>query len=381
MSPRPPRPKVPEPPPRHFLRAFRLALFSERTYDVRKNPTVWLGFVAALPIPVFAVAGDAPPLVLIPSLLAPIFWAAILGAAGRVGLVAQREQRRLENEVRRQKQETATLDRALDEEVHRRMALEEKEQEALRELRLAAAVHRTLIPANVNRRDLEVAVQHIPTAFVGGDYLHATVVADRWAYLAVGDVAGHGVAAALVVARIHGLFRRLTLEQRARPEALLERMNQAAMTLFQHTYFFMTLAIFRLDLKTGVVEYATAGHPAQVLLRCDGTLERLRTPNRLLGMDADIFDDRHPSAMTRLDPGDALVLFSDGLFEIMDPTDGEILGEDGLHERIRSVRGLSPSLMAGEILQDLADFQGSSAFEDDVSLMVALYHGRRGQAT
>jgi serine phosphatase RsbU (regulator of sigma subunit) len=376
----------PELAPRRFLRAFGRALTSDDTYDIRRNPSIWLGFVMALPIPIMTLAASAPPWLVLLSLPAPLFWAVVLGAAGRVGILAQQEKEQLEKEVERTRLEAEKAqhdyeevldeyEEALDEEVERRKVLETREREALSELKLASDVQRTLVPDDIQRPDLEVAVSHIPSTFVGGDYLHAMVVDDRWAYLCIGDVAGHGISAALVVARIHGLVRRLTLERRSRPEAALATLNRAALHILRHTYFFMTFAILRLDLRTGVLEYATAGHPAQVLLRRDGHMELLRTPNRLMGMDADIFSRRRPSDRVQLEPGDSLVLFSDGLFEIEGASDREVLGEQGLHDRIATLRGLSPRLMAGEILQDLADFQGRSTFEDDVSLMVAQYNG------
>ena len=148
------------------------------------------------------------------------------------------------------------------------------------------------------------------------------------------------------------------------------------MAILKHTYFFMTFGVFRLDLETGQLRYATAGHCPQVLLKRDGELVELQTRNRLLGMDPDVFDGERPSARVQLEPGDTLVLFTDGLFEIPSPDNGEILGEEGLHERLRSLNGLDPQLLAGEVLQELADFQGRSTFEDDVSLMVATYRGR-----
>jgi sigma-B regulation protein RsbU (phosphoserine phosphatase) len=175
-----------------------------------------------------------------------------------------------------------------------------------------------------------------------------------------------------VVARIHGVVRRLTLERHT-PEGVLEALNRAALTVFKHTYFFLTFGIFRLDLADGTLEYATAGHPAQILLRRDGRLESLRTPNRLLGMDADIFDTERPSDRLVMEPGDELVLFTDGLFELLGGPGKDVLGEVGLRDRIASLGPLSPGLLAGEILQDLADFTGRSDFEDDVSLMVARY--------
>jgi sigma-B regulation protein RsbU (phosphoserine phosphatase) len=380
---RPPAPtpeRVPEPPRAHaqwaFLRAFRRALTDENTFDLRRNPAIWLGFLLAVPIPLLAFAADAPGWLLLVSIPAPVAWAVVLGAAGRVGILSHLEQQRLMDEVRRAMEEHERTQASLAQESARRAALEERAKEVLSELRLAQSVHSTLVPPNVQRTDVEVAVRQIPCQFVGGDYLHASVVDDRWLYLCVADVSGHGIAAALVVARVHGLVRRFTLERRS-PESILEQLNRSALTIFKHTHFFMTFGVFRLDLKTGVLDYATAGHPAQVLLRADGRMETLRTPNRLLGMDADIFDTERPTDRIQLEPGDSLVLFTDGLFEILGGKDGDLLDESELHARIKDVRGLSPFLMAGEILQEMADFQGTSEFGDDVSVMVARYRDGR----
>lgn len=375
----PPTVSVPLRKPRTFFRAFLRALTDEGTFNLRENPSIWLGFLLAIPIPLLMFAVHANLWIRLTTIFAPLSWAVIMGAAGRVGILAQREQERLSLEMQKaraaavQAQETlAEAHEALDAEVERRRELERRQKAVLNELKLAQAVQSTLVPANVVRPEIEVAVRHIPSAYVGGDYLHANVVDGRWAYLCVADVSGHGVSAALVVARLHGLVRRITLEKQ-HPEAMLDAIHRAALQIFQHTYFFLTLGVFRLDLLDGTLVYATAGHPGQVLLRADGGMEILRTPNRLLGMDADVFDPERPSDQTRLGPGDTLVLFTDGLFEILSGGDGAILGESGLRQRIAGLAGLAPTLMAGEILQELADFQGASKFEDDVSLMVARF--------
>jgi len=365
---------------RRFFREFRRALVDDETYDLRANPPLALGVLMALPIPFLVWAAQAPAWLLLVSIPAPLLWGVALGAAGRVGIRAGLEAQRLQDEIVATRNEAEAVQaeyaEALEEEVERREDLERKEESAISELRLAEAVHRTLLPSSIQRPDVEVAVRQIPSQFIGGDYLFAHVVGNRYLYLCVGDVSGHGVSAALVVARIHGMIRRLTHAKRSKPVTILEQLNRAALEIFQHTYFFMTFAVCRLDLETGKLRYATAGHPAQILIRRDGRMQQLRTPNRLLGMDLDIFDAHHPSDRVQLDPGDSVVLFTDGLFEIQDGQNGEILGEQGLHDRIEEVQGLTPALMAGEILQDLADFQGRSTFEDDVSLMVVTYRGR-----
>jgi sigma-B regulation protein RsbU (phosphoserine phosphatase) len=364
---------------RRFLRAFVRALTDEGTFDLKQNPSLWLGFVLAIPIPVLMFTVHAPLWIRLFAIFAPLAWAVIMGAAGRVGILAQQEQERLAGEMRRARADAAiaqvTLaeaEQALDDEVARREELEKRQKAVLNELKLAQAVQSTLVPANVIRPEVEVAVRQIPSSYVGGDYLHANVVDGRWLYLIVADVSGHGVSAALVVARLHGLVRRITLEKQL-PESMLDAIHSAALHIFQHTYFFLTIGVFRLDLTDGTLDYATAGHPGQVLLRADGSLEILRTPNRLLGMDEDVFDPERPSDRTRLRPGDALVLFTDGLFEILSGGDGAVLGESGLRQRIAGLSGLAPTLMAGEILQELANFQGRSKFEDDVSLIVARF--------
>ncbi len=350
-----------------FLRAFWAALFDEKTYDVARNPPIWLGFLLGIPIPVLTFAAGADNWLKLLTLPAPFFWALILGAAGRVGLRAQQESERLEGEVR-------AAHATLGAEVVKRQALEHEAEGLISELKLAQAIQRTLLPASIQRPDCEAVARCIPTRYIGGDYVHSNVVQDRWLYLVVLDVSGHGISAAMVVARLHGMVRRLTLT-RQRPVQMLQRLNTAANSLLQHTYFVLTAVVARIDLRNGELDYATAGHPAQLLLRQDGGVETLRTRNRLLGMDDDVIARDEPSKRVILQPGDSVVLFTDGLFEVLKDGKGEILGE----ERIAGLGQLTPQLLIGEVLQDLAEYQGSSEFEDDVTLLVARYLGRDGE--
>jgi serine phosphatase RsbU (regulator of sigma subunit) len=354
---------------RPFLRAFLRALSDPRTFELRKNPSLWLGMILAIPIPLLVFYLDAPAWVDLIALVAPVGWGLILGAAGRVALLAEEDARRIEKEAAERERVSASAQQELAKEV----ATERKARKEFEdELKLAQAIQRTLVPPDLVRSDLQVIVRHIPSSFVGGDYLQAYLVRPDLLYLVVGDVSGHGVAAALVVNRIHGHVRRLILEQKS-PDQFLEELNRSALKIFEHTYFFLTLGVFRVDLARQRIDYATAGHPAQFLLRADGSVESLSTPNRLLGMDADVFDPERPVDTVTYGPGDSLVLFTDGLFEILDKDSGELLGEHALQKTLSNLGGLPPSLVVGEVLHDLADFQGTSKFDDDVSLMVARF--------
>ena len=369
----PPRPPTGR---RSFLRAWMRALTDPRTYDLHSNPTLWLGFVLAIPIPILTFATPGPAWMNLLSLTAPPAWAVLLGAAGRVALRAERDAQRIATAAAEEEQTHRTERAHLREEVKsersQREELEAAQMLIETEMKIAQSIQRTLVPADIVRPDLQVVVRNIPCSYVGGDYLQAYLPRPDLLYLCVGDVSGHGVAAALVVARIHGVVRRLVFEQRA-PEKFLEELNRVTLRIFQHSYFFLTFGVFRVDLAARRIEYATAGHPAQFLMRADGRVESLSTANRLLGMDADVFDHERPSDAVSYGPGDSLVLFTDGLFEIPAKGGGEMLGEQGLNDVLRTLSGLPPSLVAGEILQDLADFQGHSKFEDDVSLMVARF--------
>jgi sigma-B regulation protein RsbU (phosphoserine phosphatase) len=328
--------------------------------------------VLAVPIPILLFLVDAPPLVRVASLFAPVGWAVILGAAGRVALLAEEELRRISEVAAEAEKARKVLTKEVAAERSIREELEATQRLMDAELRLAQGIHDTLVPSDVVRPDLQVVVRHVPCSYVGGDYLQASLPRPDVLYLCVGDVSGHGVAAALVVSRIHGLVRRLIFEERT-PEQFLEEMNRAALRIFRDSYFFMTFGVFRIDLAQRRIDYATAGHPQQILLRADGTVERLSTRNRLLGIDADIFDPERPSDSVSYDPGDTLVLFTDGLFEIPAKDGSGLLGESGLHRIMGSLRGLPTALVAGEILQGIADYQGDSRFEDDVSLIVTRF--------
>jgi serine phosphatase RsbU (regulator of sigma subunit) len=350
---------------RGTLRAFLRALSDPRTFDLVRNPFLALGAALAAPIPILAFLAGVPGWLAFLALLAPPAWGLVLGAAGRVAAVEREGALRHEARAARASR-LAAVERKLRDE------LESEKKLITAELKLAQAIQRTLVPHDLVRPDIQVVVRHIPSSYVGGDYLHVHSPRPDVVYLCVGDVSGHGVAAGMVVSRIHGAVRRLVLEDRD-PVQMLDEVNRRTMEILKHTYFFLTFAAFRIDLTRRRVEYATAGHPPQFLVRANGTVESLSTPNRLLGMDADVFDSERPMDSTPFEPGDSLVLFTDGLFEIPGKSDGEILGEVGLRKVLENLGGLPPALVAGDILQDLSDFQGDSKFEDDVSLVVARF--------
>jgi len=356
---------------RRFLAAFARALRDPATYDVRSNPGLWLGFASSLPIPVLAALSAAPTWILVASLAAPIAWSLIVGASVRVGILGVGViEDMTADAVRRERVHEERCDdlrdnAAVERRAHERLA--RLQRMADEELALAQTIQQSLVPADVKRGDLDVAIRHIPCTHVGGDYLQASLPRPDLLYLCVGDVAGHGVAAALVVSRIHGLVQSMILDD-IRPGPFLESLDRATLRLFERTTFFMTFAVLRVDLSKRTIEYATAGHPPQLLLRSDGEIEGLATSGIALGLGLESKDRQ--TGCTTYAPGDTLLMFTDGVFEVRAPN-GRIWGEESLRSLFVSLSRSAPSIVVAEILREAAGFRGVRTFEDDVSLMVA----------
>ena len=238
------------------------------------------------------------------------------------------------------------------------------------ELALGQTIQESLVPASIEREDLSVALRHIPCDNLGGDYLQAFLPHPDLLYLCVGDVSGHGVAAALVVSRLHALVQSMFLED-IRPGPFLEALNQATLGLSQQTSFFMTFAVLRIDLSARRIEYATAGHPAQYLLRSGRDVEELSTPNSALGLQGIVRTPEQSVGSTTYAPGDSLLLFTDGVFEARAPGTPQSWGEENLLSGFLRHGRRAPGDVVAAILSEAKDFRGVPDFDDDVSLLVA----------
>jgi serine phosphatase RsbU (regulator of sigma subunit) len=372
---------LPKPPPQLLsLLAYARALGDPATYDPRTNVGLWLGFLLAIPIPVMAITLSAPPVVALATFLAPLGWGVIVGAASQVGMNRENMIQRLRREALQDaKVREETYDKLRSEASWERLQREDLARVATvadAELALAKVVHDGLISKDIDSDDLVVTIRHTPYAYVGGDYIQTTRPRPDVLYLCIADVAGHGVAAALVVSRLHALVVRLTQED-AGPKAILAALDRAALELLAHTSLFVTGAVFRIDLASREIEYGTAGHPAQFLLRSEAAVEELSTPNAALGLQLSVARTGQVTRVVGYDPGDTLLLFTDGLFEGKE-TGGrrETWGEDALMSYFARVGQGEPGMVADRILEAAQAHRGLGVADDDVSLIVVRL-GRR----
>ena len=268
-----------------------------------------------------------------------------------------------------------------------------KRSEALAEVRaLNAAIERDLEQARLLQHALvrrwhedfgaaEVTLALRSSGHVGGDLVGFFRASATRVGLYGIDVSGHGITSALMSARLAGYLatgdRRqnvaLSGEDGVRglpPAQVASRLN--ALTLEEmrtDTYF--TLLYADLDLESGRVAFAQAGHPPPLVLRAGGDVEFAGGGGLPVGLIEGAAWDEHA---LRLAPGDRLLVYSDGVTECEDPA-GVMLDEDGLARLARRRMDLGGRPFLEALMADLGDHAGGRDFADDVSMALIEYRG------
>lgn len=199
---------------------------------------------------------------------------------------------------------------------------------------------------------------------VGGDYYDLTPLPDGRVALLVGDASGHGMAAGLVMAIANATLK-TALDLDPSPERVIRLLNRTLCRTGTNRTF-MTVFYALLDPGTGEMEYVCAGHPFPLLRRADGTVEELGCGGLPLGM-------REPLEICAetavLEPGDLLLLYTDGLAEALDTQGKEAFGYPRITALTRD--GGSPRTVHERILRAFDSHVGDEPIKDDLTLLVA----------
>jgi serine phosphatase RsbU (regulator of sigma subunit) len=204
----------------------------------------------------------------------------------------------------------------------------------------------------------------IPATEVGGDYYDYFVDGDRVA-LVCGDVAGHGMAAGLVLAALRSGFT-LLRDSLTDPAAVLKRLHDLVAETSRRRML-VTVAVVLLDQRTRRAIVASAGHPPVIVARADGTLETLELFAPPLGVRLPV---AIPQRTVDARPGDIFVLHSDGIYETRNARE-EIYGLERLGNVIRRHAAESAQALRDAIVADVDQFRGSATPDDDVTVVVA----------
>jgi len=253
-------------------------------------------------------------------------------------------------------------------ETERRAAAEklDLERRVAQEFAIATQVQARLFPQSMPAlKSLEYAGACIPARAVGGDYYDfLTLGPDRLGFV-IADVAGKGIAAALLMANLQANLRSqfaLALEQ---PQRLLQKVNR----LFCDNTpdgAFATLFFCDYDDSSGFLRYVNCGHLCALLLRSDGSVDRLESTCTVLGIFKNWECAVGESSLRR---GDLLALYTDGVTESMDHSFEEF-GEDRLVDSLRRHRQHAPQSVLTRVVADVRSFSPQEQ-HDDITLIIA----------
>ena len=234
------------------------------------------------------------------------------------------------------------------------------------ELRLAATVQRALLPQPRDFEGLELAREFLPFREIGGDYYDVLELPGKRLAIAIGDVMGKGVAAALLVATLKSSVRS---ELRGAPAPLAEQMARINRLFFEVTPRgrFASLFVGVLCLDSGRLEYVNAGHDYPLVVRSDSRVCELIAGGMVLGL---VEAGRYESAELTLGKGDLLVLYTDGVTDRMN-AQGEMYGPARLQQAALDSRGDGSRIALYSLLGEVQGWSAGCPASDDMTLLVA----------
>jgi sigma-B regulation protein RsbU (phosphoserine phosphatase) len=235
-----------------------------------------------------------------------------------------------------------------------------------RELQIAAGIQRALMPqAEHAGACFEVAGASVPCLAIGGDFFDYLDLGDGGLGIAVADVSGKGAPAALLTAVVQGMFS-IEATYAGGPAGTIGKINRALKRRTVESKF-VTMFYGMLS-PDGTFVYCNGGHNAPVLLR-RGAVARLETGGTILGLFEAV---TYEQGSLTLEPGDTLVVFSDGISEAQNPA-GEDYGEGRLLACLEANRGASPMEVRDALLVSVRAFVSGATPSDDMTLLVLRY--------
>jgi serine phosphatase RsbU (regulator of sigma subunit)/CHASE3 domain sensor protein len=249
--------------------------------------------------------------------------------------------------------------------------LEQRYDEVRLEVARAATLQRQLLPERPPPgARIELAGACLPAADVGGDYFDYLVDDRGRVTLLIADVAGHGIASALLMAMVRQVVRREVLAGAA-PDEVLRAANAELHDDLVTVELFVTAFCARIDRGAGVLQFANGGHNRPFLRRSDGTVSELDADGMAIGLLADAPFEAGETAFAA---GDAVVLFTDGVVEAEDP-DGRPLGDRRLQEMVEGMEGTAPESAVALVVGAVREHVAGRPVRDDVTVVVGRHPG------
>jgi sigma-B regulation protein RsbU (phosphoserine phosphatase) len=266
-----------------------------------------------------------------------------------------------------------------------RKELRQKNQQMEDDLKMAREIQLTMLPQQYpsfprpgkrSESAFEFTHRYYPTGSVGGDFFTVSALSEREAAVFICDVAGHGVRSSLVTAMVRALVEELK-PLATNPGAFLTKLNSDLHAILRHAGTPMLTTAFYLvaDWETGKMRYANAGHPKPLhLMRKPGQAVFLGNAAGRSQPALGLFEDAsYQTTEQRLEAGDVVMLFTDGLYEVHDTTE-ELYTQAMLQKNVQARMQLPVGEMFDAVLGEVRAFS-ASGFSDDVCLVGLEYRG------
>jgi phosphoserine phosphatase RsbU/P len=249
----------------------------------------------------------------------------------------------------------------------RLVARERERQRMEQEINIARDIQQNLLPRNFHDISyLSVSGCNFPCFSVGGDYFDVFPLGENRTAFLIADVSGKGLGAALLTSMLQGVISGMTLG--TDPARLFNHLNRF---LCNHAEVgrYATMFFGILD-EAGALDYINAGHPSPILIRRNGNAEEAFTEGSFpVGL---VPEAEYCTARVKLEPGDTLVLFSDGVTEAMDPQE-ELFGMPRLVKLLTGHNETSLDELQKVVLEAVENFAHGTSQADDLTLLLVRY--------
>lgn len=239
----------------------------------------------------------------------------------------------------------------------------------------ASEIQMSLINNNfsvfANRNDIDLFAIYRPARIVSGDLFDFFFLDSDNLFFTIGDVSGKGISAAFFMSVAQTLIKsnsRLKV-----PGKIVSGANNELFTVNQHQ-FFLTLFAGVLNLKTGILKYCNAAHTPALILNSKGEVAEL---NESHGMPLGLYPNReYTEASVKLEPGNSLVLYSDGVTELQNENN-QHFGIQRFYQILSHLSAFKPQVLIEKIEKNLGLFQGNMKQADDITILVLQFKNKK----
>jgi len=252
----------------------------------------------------------------------------------------------------------------------RTYVIEKQKYELEKDIQFARKIQLSLLPKNIPRLDnLSIAYRYKPFLGVGGDFIdihYREGMGDIGLFIC--DVSGHGASSAMIASMV-----KMSLESwgsfMQKPSETFLHMKRLLSGKIDDN--FISAFICTINLVSGEITAACAGHPPMIILRKNGETVLIKPPGKII---MDYGDSVYREVKTKLYAGDLVVLYTDGVIEAHSPT-GEMIGDERFIAMLRRHAGASPEELCRKIDDEIFCSASDRVIDDDFTLLVAEYRG------